>query len=76
VPDIIRVEELSKKYGKFIPLHSVSFALSFGKIVGLIGPNGAGKISLRKVLSELMPATSGQVSICGVDLVESPALVR
>ncbi|MDR2436374.1 MAG: ABC transporter ATP-binding protein [Puniceicoccales bacterium] len=74
--DIIRVEELSKRYGKFVALGNISFALPFGRIIGLIGPNGAGKTSLLKILSGLMSATSGQVSICGVDLVENPALAK
>jgi ABC-2 type transport system ATP-binding protein len=76
VADIVKVEKLSKKYGKFIALNNVSFILSRGKIVGLIGPNGAGKTSLLKILSGLMPANSGQASIGGVDLAERPNLAK
>jgi ABC-2 type transport system ATP-binding protein len=76
VADVIKVEELSKRYGKFVALNNISFTSPFGGVIGLIGPNGAGKTSLLKILSGLMPATSGQVSICGVDLVENPILAR
>jgi ABC-2 type transport system ATP-binding protein len=76
VTDVVKVEGLSKKYGKFIALDDISFTLPKGKIIGLIGPNGAGKTSLMKILSGLMPANSGQVLVCGINLAENPALAR
>jgi ABC-2 type transport system ATP-binding protein len=73
---IVKVENLSKNYGKFAALRNVSFTLPRGKIVGLIGPNGAGKTSLLKILSCLMPATAGRVSVCDIDLAEHPTPVK
>jgi ABC-2 type transport system ATP-binding protein len=73
---IVKVEKMSKNYGKFAALRDISFTLPRGKIAGLIGPNGAGKTSLLKILSGLMPATAGQATICGVDLVEHPTLAK
>jgi ABC-2 type transport system ATP-binding protein len=76
VTDIVKVEKLSKRYGKFVALSDVSFSLPHGKIIGLIGPNGAGKTSLLKILSGLIPASGGEVSICGANLAENPMLAR
>jgi ABC-2 type transport system ATP-binding protein len=54
----------------------VSFSVGRGEVFGLIGPNGAGKTTLVKVLTTLLPPTSGQASIAGFDLRTQPAEVR
>lgn len=64
----INVESISKSFGKFEALSNIDFRLEVGEIVGLLGPNGAGKSTLMKILSCIIPASSGTAAICGFDL--------
>jgi len=51
-------------------------AVSHGEIFGLIGPNGAGKSTLIKMLTTLLPPSSGTAQVAGFDVVEQSAEVR
>lgn len=64
----IEVENLSYAYRQRQALDNVSFDVSCGEIFGLLGPNGSGKTTLFRILSTLMPVTSGTVRILGHDL--------
>lgn len=68
---IVNVENLNKNYGKQRVLKDVSFKIYNKEIVGLIGPNGAGKSTLMKCLSSLVSFSSGNVTICGYDIVRN-----
>lgn len=63
--ELLRCENLSKRYGNILALDNVSFTLENGRIVGLLGPNGSGKTTLIKILNGLLTPTSGQVVIDG-----------
>lgn len=63
--DLLKCEDLTKKYGKDTALDEISFTLNPGKIVGLLGPNGAGKTTLIKLAAGLLTPTSGSVTIDG-----------
>ena len=54
----------------------VSLTIQRGEIFGLIGPNGAGKSTLIKMLTTLLPPSSGSASVAGYDIVRQPASVR
>ena len=72
----IKVEQITKKYGKQKALDSISFQINSGEIVGLLGPNGAGKSTLMKILSCFIPPTSGDAFVCGFDVMEQSLDVR
>lgn len=64
---MIKVENLSKKYGTFTALEDVSFELKEGEVVGLLGPNGAGKTTLLRILVAFLKPSAGRVEIGGMD---------
>jgi len=73
---MIRVDNVSKRYGSTLAVDSVSFEIGPGEIVGFLGPNGAGKSTLLKMMSTWLPPTSGSISIAGFDVVKEPLAVR
>ncbi len=62
---LLRMENISKKFGGLTALDAVSFSIHTGEICGLIGPNGAGKTSLFNVLTGLYVATTGKIILRG-----------
>lgn len=72
----IEVKNLSHAYQTRRALDSVSFSVSCGEIFGLLGPNGSGKTTLFRILSTLMPVTSGTVRVLGHDLTTEVKAVR
>ena len=65
---IIEVKNLVRKFGDFVAVDDVSFQVHEGEIFGLLGPNGAGKTTTFKMLCGLLPASSGELSVAGVNL--------
>jgi simple sugar transport system ATP-binding protein len=63
--DLIRMEHISKSYGRVQALEDVNLIVRESEIVGLLGDNGAGKSTLIKVLSGVVPATSGDIYVRG-----------
>jgi simple sugar transport system ATP-binding protein len=63
--DLVRMERISKFYGKVQALDDVSFSVREKEIVGLLGDNGAGKSTLIKILSGAVPHTTGEIHIRG-----------
>jgi simple sugar transport system ATP-binding protein len=63
--DLIRMEHISKFYGRVQALDDVTFVVREREIVGLLGDNGAGKSTLIKVLSGAVPVTSGDIYVRG-----------
>ena len=64
---IIEIEGLSKNYGNAVALKSINLRIEAGGVVGILGPNGAGKTTLVEILEGLRAATSGRVSVLGMD---------
>ncbi|HEY4925333.1 MAG TPA: ATP-binding cassette domain-containing protein [Roseiarcus sp.] len=62
---LIRMENISKFYGRVQALENVNLSVNASEIVGLLGDNGAGKSTLIKVLSGAVPATSGAIYVRG-----------
>lgn len=63
--ELLRCENLSKRYGSILALNNVNLTLESGKIVGLLGPNGSGKTTLIKILNGLLTPTSGTILVDG-----------
>ena len=72
----IEVENLSHTYPTRCALDNVSFSVSSGEIFCLLGPNGSGKTTLFRILSTLMPATSGNVNFLGYNLTTEMKAIR
>jgi ABC-2 type transport system ATP-binding protein len=73
---MIQVRDLVKTYGDKNALGGVSFDARAGEILGLLGPNGAGKSTTMKILTTYLSATSGTVTVDGVDAQANPLAVR
>ncbi|MDD3579867.1 MAG: ATP-binding cassette domain-containing protein [Desulfobacca sp.] len=64
----IRVEALTKKFGRFTAVDQVSFEVKTGETFGFLGPNGAGKTTVIKMLTGILPPTGGRALIAGLEL--------
>lgn len=70
---MIEARDLVKDYGSFRALKGVSLSVQAGEVVGLLGPNGAGKSTTMRIATGFLAATSGSVTIDGVDVADDPA---
>jgi len=75
-PLAIEVTDLVKSYAGVMAVNGISFTLKRGEILGFLGPNGAGKSTTMRILTGYLPATSGQVRICGVPVASQPDVVK
>ncbi len=75
-PSAIEVSHIVKKYGDFTAVDDVSFAVKDGEIFGLLGPNGAGKSTLIRMMTTLIPITSGTAMIAGHNVANEPNAAR
>lgn len=74
--NIVSVHHLSKSYGNVTALKNLSFEVSRGEIYGIIGPDGAGKTTLFRILTTLMLADNGTVTLDGLDVVKDYKQIR
>lgn len=73
---VIEVENLSHYYNGYPAVDKLSFDVPEGTVFGLLGPNGAGKSTTIKMLTTLLPPTSGTARVNGFDIIHNPSLVR
>lgn len=73
---VIVVKDLVRKFGDFTAVANTSFDVRRGEIFGLLGPNGAGKTTTFRMLCGLLPATSGQLEVAGMNLRTARAKAR
>ncbi|MFL6260615.1 MAG: ATP-binding cassette domain-containing protein [Thermoanaerobaculia bacterium] len=64
----VEVEKLSKVFGDFVAVDAISFAVETGEVFGFLGPNGAGKTTTIKMLTGLVPPSSGRGMVAGLDI--------
>ena len=72
----IEVLSLTRRFGSLVAVDHLTFSCASGTTFGLLGPNGAGKSTLIKMLTTLLPPSSGTARIAGFDLVQHPEAVR
>ncbi len=65
--DVLRVENVGKRFGPTVALHDINIHLRRGEVLGLLGDNGAGKSTLIKILAGFQPAGSGSMWVKGAD---------
>lgn len=73
---MIKIDNISKSYGKVETLKQISFTVETGQLYGLIGPDGAGKTSLFRILTTLLIPSEGKASLSGFDTVKDYREIR
>lgn len=66
--NLLEVRNLKKSFGKLCVLEDISFNVEKGKVVAIIGPSGSGKSTLLRCLTQLERADSGEVTVCGEEM--------
>ena len=72
----IDINHLSKSYGSIHAVDDLILSVKSGQVFGFLGPNGAGKSTTIKLLTTLIPPSSGSLSILGIDAVAEPLKIR
>src|SRR4249920_3188457 len=72
----IDVQNIVKRFGDFTAVKGITFGVETGEFFGLLGPNGAGKSTLIRMLTTLLPPTSGTARVNGFDVIERADDVR
>lgn len=67
---IVKVENLSKSFGKLEVIKDVSFSVEKGQVLGIIGPSGSGKSTMMRCINQLETVSGGSIEICGETLVK------
>src|ERR1017187_941276 len=73
---ILETKKLTRKFGSFTAVDSLDINIEAGEAFALLGPNGAGKTTAIKMLTTLLPVTSGEAFICGFNITTQPNKVR
>jgi ABC-2 type transport system ATP-binding protein len=73
---MITCRNLTRRFGEFTAVNSLSFHVDAGAICTFLGPNGAGKSTTVKMLTGLLTPTSGEVEVCGLDPRKDPVALK
>ena len=69
---MIEVNNLTKQFGHKTAVDNLSFSVEKGEVLGFLGPNGAGKSTTMRIITGFLPATGGDVRICGIPVADKP----
>ncbi len=72
----VEVEQLTRRFGDFVAVDRVSFAVAPGEVFGFLGPNGAGKTTTIKMLNGLLAPSSGRGRVAGLDVARERRAIR
>src|SRR5262245_27734627 len=67
---------LTRSFGNHVAVKNVTLELKRGEVLGFLGPNGAGKTTTMHMLTGNLAPSQGEISICGIDLLEDPAAAK
>ncbi len=73
---ILKIENFTKKYGKFNAVKNLSLSVNKGEIVGFVGKNGAGKSTTIRAIMNIIFPSEGKIEVCGIDCAKSPELAK
>lgn len=73
---LLETQALTRRFGQFTAVNGVDIAVKPGEVFGLLGPNGAGKSTVIKMLTTLLPLTTGRATIAGFDVARQASAVR
>ncbi len=73
---MLEIQNLTKRYGKFLAVNELNLHVGKGEIFGFVGPNGAGKTTTMRVVCGLLKATSGDVFVDGISAIKSPSSIK
>jgi len=73
---MIKIKNLSKKFGHLTAVKDVSFEVQPGEVLGFLGPNGAGKSTTMKMITGFLTPTSGEIEVSGFNVSEKPIEVK
>ena len=76
MPNVLRADGITVKFGGVTAVNNVSLSLGSGEILGLIGPNGAGKTTLFNAVTGFAPMHSGRITLLDKDITALPAFKR
>ncbi|NVN90830.1 MAG: ABC transporter ATP-binding protein [Desulfuromonadales bacterium] len=72
----VSLNRLSKRFGDFVAVDSISLTVPRGQIFGFLGPNGAGKSTTIRMLCGILPPSSGAGSVAGFDIAREPERIK
>ena len=73
---IVKVSNLTKKYGDNVVVDNISFSVEKGEVFGILGPNGAGKTTTLEMIEAMRPIDNGFVHVNGLDVAKDPQKIR
>jgi ABC-2 type transport system ATP-binding protein len=73
---VIKVDNLTKRYGERLAVDDLSFSVEAGEVIGILGPNGAGKSTTLRMLTGYLAPSDGRIRIGDVDAVRDPVAAR
>jgi len=73
---MIRLEQLTKRYGDFTAVEGIDLEIPAGTLYGFLGPNGAGKTTTMRMIAGILRPTSGRVEVAGIDVVRDPVRAK
>jgi ABC-2 type transport system ATP-binding protein len=73
---VVKVDNLTKRYGDLTAVDGISFSIKKGEIFGLLGPNGAGKTTTVEMIEGLRKPDAGSIEVCGIDAQKNPENIK
>lgn len=73
---MIRLTQLTKRYGSFTAVQGIDLEIPAGTLYGFLGPNGAGKTTTMRMIAGILRPTSGTVEVAGIDVAREPVQAK